>query len=143
MVENLELHYNRLMQMCFLLNGRDNKQTQSYSCGYSPYELEIKALFKPGFVRKVSFNSVSIVYDQLHIRFTPSNAKDNRSTSISINMRTGQFLNAESERNAELVFGLGHTNVIDVLFYTEQALKGLLREYVSQINNILTQVAWF
>lgn len=142
-MENLELHYNRIMQMCFLLNGRDNKQAQSYSCGYSPYELEIKALFKPGFVRKVSFNSVSIIYDQLHISFTPANAKGNRSTSISINMRTGQFLNTESEQNAELVFGLGHTNVIDVLFYTEQALKGLLRDYVNQINNILTQVAWF
>lgn len=129
----LELHYNRISRMCFLLNGRkfDYASKNAYRCGYNPKGIDVCV---GNSKRTVNFNSVSLSPYSIIVTFDNNN--------IIIDPQSAKFSHKDYEKTAKKLFG-EFNSVDNVLYYTEKALKSLLMDYSDQIKETLTQVAFY
>ncbi len=128
----MEFEYNTIARMIFMLNGR-NSNTSRYSCGYHPHKMEIyshgtQGLGVPCFKREIFFNEVNLSYVSIQFRF-------NGGHWMNINTETGNFVRGDEEQ-AKLILGK-YVTASDVLHYIKTALRELLKEYSSQIKEVL------
>lgn len=129
-----ELNYNRIARLCYLLNGRNVRESRSYSCGYNPHEMKVLSYTKSEGKRTIKFNRVYLINSELYVEL---DGKD-----IHIDLKTDKFTHEDSKKNAQKVFG----KLIDatsVIYWTEKALKELVQDYIKQMQDTLTEVAFF
>ena len=136
--ENFELHYSRISKMFFLLNGRkyDHGSKSAYYTGYNPLKFD-------GFKCEPPFKKTEYVFNRAYLCNTDIRVMFNgEKTDISIDATTGKFNSPDDKKLAQKVFGK-NVNESDVVYHIEKALKILLQQYVKNINETLTETAFF
>lgn len=135
--ENFELHYSRISKMFFLLNGRkyDHGSKSAYYTGYNPLKFD-------GFKCEPPFKKTEYVFHRAYLCNTDIRGRFNNEDDISIDAITGKFTSESSKKTAQKVFGKNACES-DVVYHIEKALKILLQQYVKNINETLTETAFF
>ena len=132
-------HYEKLTAMCHLLNGRRNNESgkKHFSTGYHPNTIDIRTI--DGKLHQVEFNGVDIIYDALHARF------DGKTIHLRIVVNGKdwgndfEFWDDDAKKTAESIFGEG-ISPVNVVIYTELALKDLCRNFSNEINETIASV---
>jgi len=132
-------HYEKITAMCYLLNGRRNREEdyKYYDTGYHPNTIETHTI--DGKVRQVEFNSVDLVYKALHVRF---NGKTIHLRIVVDGKDWGndfEFWDDYAKKVAESIFGEG-ISPVNVVIYTEIALKDLCRGYSNEIQETIASI---
>lgn len=132
-------HYEKLTAMCYLLNGRRNKESDKkhFATGYHPNTIDIRTI--DGKMHRVEFNSVDIIYDALHARF------DGKTIHLRIVVNGEnwgndfEYWDDDAKKIAESIFGEG-VSAGSIVTYTELALKDLCRNFSNEINETIASV---
>ena len=132
-------HYEKITDMCYLLNGRRNDESdrKHFSTGYHPNTIEIRTI--DGKVHQVEFNGVHLCYKTLHARF------DGKTIYLGIVVEGKEwgndfeFWDDDAKKTAESIFGEG-VSPVNVVIYTELALKDLCRNFSNEINETIASV---
>ena len=132
-------HYEKLTAMCYLLNGRRNREDEykHFSTGYHPNTIDVRTI--DGKRRQVEFNGVDIIYKSLQVRF---NGEQIALRIIVDGENWGndfEFWDENAKRTAEKIFGKG-VSAGSIVTYAETALKDLCREFANEINEIIAGV---
>ena len=137
-------HYEKITAMCYLLNGRRNREEEYkhygssfFDTGYRPNTIEIHTI--DGKVHQVEFNSIDLVYKALHVRF------DGKTIHLRIVVNGKdwgndfEFWDDYAKKTAESIFGEG-ISPVNVVIYTEIALKDLCRNFCNEIQETIASI---
>lgn len=132
-------HYEKITAMCYLLNGRRNNESdyKHFSTGYHPTTIETRMI--DGKMRQVEFNGVDLIYKALHVSF---NGKTIHLRLVVNGKDWGndfEFWDDDEKKTAESIFGEG-VSPVNVVIYTELALKNLCRNFSNEINETIASI---
>jgi hypothetical protein len=132
-------HYEKLTAMCYLLNGRRNREDdyKHFSAGYHPSTIDIRTI--DGKPHQVEFNGVDLIYKTLHAKF------DGKTVPLRIIVNGEnwgndfEFWDEDAKKTAESIFGEG-VSAGSIVTYTEIALKDLCRGFANEINETIASI---
>lgn len=125
-------HIVEICTMCFLLNGRNRRKSNEYSCGFFPKKIHTMAhgkAGKPGI--DIEFNGIE-VYPANRVRIVIN------SKSIWVSDDGKEFLDESSKTNARSIFGK-NANPNIVMIEAKWALAEILKDFKAEIEDALAK----